>query len=235
MTQPPMPPPPPSPPPGTPPPPPPGDWATPARDFHIGDAISYGWTAYWQNVGPMLLLALVVVGVNLLIGALGSANDSVVGVIALQILNLVVGIIVGMGLIRASLAVCRGEQPRVDMLLQTQGFVPYFAASILVGIGTVVGFVLLIVPGIILAIMWHFFGYVIVENPDTSPVDAMRRSAEITRGYRWQIFGLGLLLVLINIGGALACGVGLIFTYGITSITVAYAYRTLSGQSVSFV
>jgi uncharacterized membrane protein len=88
------------------------------------------------------------------------------------------------------------------------------------------------VPGIILAVMWHFFGFVIVENPDTSPVDAIRRSAEITRGYRWQLLGLGLLLIGINVVGALACGVGLLFTYGITAVTVAYAYKTLSGQPV---
>jgi hypothetical protein len=29
-----------------------------------------------------------------------------------------------------------------------------------------------------------------------------------------------------------ACGIGLIFTYGITVVTVAYAYKTLSGQPV---
>jgi hypothetical protein len=229
MTQ----PPPPTPPPGaTPPPPPSGGW-TPAHDFSVGDAISYGWTAYWQNVGVMLLLALAVFAVNIVIGGLSRANDSIAGVVLINLLSLVVGVIVAMGLIRASLAVCRGEKPRVGMLLETDGFWWYLLASFFVGIGVVLGLICFIVPGIILAIMWHFFGYVIVENPETSAVDAMRRSAEITRGHRWQILGLGLLLVLINIAGALACGVGILFTYGITSITVAYAYRTLSGQSVS--
>jgi uncharacterized membrane protein len=224
--------PPPPPPPGMPPPPPPGEWS-PARDFSVGNAISYGWTAYWQNVGPMLVLALVVFGVNILVSVVANVNDSVVGGVALQIISFIIGIIVAMGLIRASLAVCRGEAPRVEMLLQTQGFGSYLVASILVALGTVLGLVLLIVPGIIVAIMWHFFGYVIVEHPETSPVESMRRSAELTRGHRWQIFGLGILLVLINIAGLLACGIGVIFTYGITSITVAYAYRTLSGQSVA--
>jgi uncharacterized membrane protein len=215
-----------------PPPPPPGEWS-PARDFSVGDAISYGWTAYWQNIGPMLLLTLVALGVSVLVNLIVNANDSVVGAVALQVISFIVGIIVAMGLIRASLAVCRGEAPHVNMLLETQGFGSYFVAAILFGIGTAIGLVLLIVPGIIVAIMWHFFGYVIVEHPETGPIDSMRRSAEITKGYRWQIFGLGILLVLINIAGLLACGIGVIFTYGITSITVAYAYRTLSGQSVA--
>ena len=42
-----------------------------------------------------------------------------------------------------------------------------------------------------------------------------------------------MLLFLINIVGALLCGVGLLFTYGITAIAVAYAYRSLSGEPVA--
>jgi uncharacterized membrane protein len=137
-----------------------------------------------------------------------------------------------MGLIRASLAVVEGRDPEVRMLLETDGFGPYVVAAILVGLGVVVGLFLLIIPGIIVAIMWLFFGFVIVENPTIGAVDAMRRSAEITRGHRWQLFGFGLLLVGINILGLLACFVGLLFTEGITAVAVAYAYKTLSGQPV---
>jgi uncharacterized membrane protein len=154
------------------------------------------------------------------------------GRIVLQLISFVVGIVLAMGLIRASLAITEGRTPEVAMLFQTDGFANYLVASILVTIGVVFGFILLIIPGIILSIMWHFFGYVIVEHPDTTPIEAMRRSAEITRGYRWQLFLLGILLILINLVGLFACVVGLIFTYGITAVTLAYAYKTLTGQPV---
>jgi uncharacterized membrane protein len=137
-----------------------------------------------------------------------------------------------MGLIRAALAVTEGRTPSVAMFMQTDGFWAYLLASVLVSIGIVIGLILLIVPGIILGVMWQFFGFVIVEQPDTRSTDAMGRSADITRGNRWQLFGLALVLILINILGALACGIGLIFTYGITVVTIAYAYKTLSGQAV---
>jgi hypothetical protein len=211
-----------------PPPPPPA-----AGAFSVGDAISYGWNAYWRNVGPMLLLALIVFAVNVLIGLLGRTTDDLLPLIVLQVISLLIGIIFGMGLIRAALAVTEGRAPEVNMLFLTDGFGAYLVASILVVIGITLGLVLLIVPGIILAIMWHFFGYVIVEDPTTGSIDAMKRSAEITRGYRWQLFGLGLLLILINFAGFLALGVGMIFTYGITAITVAYTYKVLSGQAVA--
>ena len=217
------------------PPPPPNAWDRPSTggSFSVADAISYGWTAYWQNVGPMLLLTLVVIGVNLLIGFVGSGVHNTSGQIILNLINFVVGIILAMGLIRASLAVVEGRMPEVKMLTTTDGFGAYLVASIIVTLGVFLGLIALIVPGIILAIMWHFFGYVIVESPTTRATDAMRRSAEITKGSRWQLFGLGWLLVLINLVGVLACGVGLLFTYGISAITVAYVYKLLSGQPIT--
>jgi len=226
--------PPPPPPPGTPPPPPPDAWGAPSRgEFSVGDALSYGWNMYWRNVGPMVVLALVILAVNLVIGLIGSGTDSTGGQIVVNLLSLIVGVVLGMGLIRASLAVVEGGTPRADMLLRTDGFLQYLVASVLVGIGVVLGLVLLIVPGLVLLVMWHFFGYVIVEEPTTGPVEAIRRSTEITRGYRWQLFGLLLLLLLINVLGFLACGVGLLFTYGISAVTVAYAYKRLTGQAVA--
>jgi uncharacterized membrane protein len=225
-----LPPPPPPPPPGSQPPPPPSP--STGGSFSVGEAISYGWSAYWKNVGPLVVMALIILVVNLFIVLIGSGVSGVAGRLVLQLISFVVGIVLAMGLIRASLAVVEGRSPDVGLLFRSDGFGPYLVAAVLVTVGVAVGLVLCVVPGIILAIMWHFFGFVIVENPETSPVDALRRSAEITRGYRWPLLGLGLLLIGINIVGALACGVGLLFTYGITAVTVAYAYKTLSGQPV---
>ena len=216
-----------------PPPPPPGWPPSTGGSFNVGSSISYGWTAYWRNVGPMMLLTLVVFVVDFALSALGSASNGTASLVVLQLLGLVVGIILAMGLIRASLAITAGKRPSVSMLTQTEGFGYYLGAFLLLLLGIAVGFVLLIVPGIIVLVACHLFGFVIVEDPATRPVAALRRSAEITRGHRWPLLGLILLLGLINIAGALACGVGLLFTYGITAISLAHAYRTLSGQPIA--
>jgi uncharacterized membrane protein len=178
-------------------------------------------------------LTVIIVVVHLVLGAIASGTGSAVGRIVVQLISFIVGIVLAMGLIRASLAVLDGRRPEVGMLFQTEGFGPYLLASILVGIGVFVGLILCIVPGIILALMWEFFGYVIVENPTISPTDAMRRSADMTRGHRWQLFGLGILLFLINLVGVIALVVGLLVTYGISALALAYTYRVLSGQPVA--
>lgn len=245
--------PPPPPPPGTPPPPPPPGMPPPAtleqRPFGVGDAISYGWRKYWQNVGVLLAITVLILVINAVLGgivsAIGSAFPRIhytsgntrygigVGFILAQLVNLVIGAVLAMGLIRATLAITEGRKADVSMLFRTEGLGAYIVASILVGLGVLLGLILLIVPGIILLIMWHFFGFVIVQNPEISATDAMRRSAEITRGHRWPLFGLGLLLLGINLLGLVACCVGVIFTEGITAMAVAYAYKTLSEQPVA--
>ncbi len=226
------PPPPPPPPPGMPPPPPPGAPASGAA-FNVGDAISYGWTAYWKNFGPMVLITLVIFAAQFLISIVGGATDSTFGQALLQIISFLVGIILAMGLIRASLAVCEGRKPEVSMLLQTDGFFNYLIASILFGIGIIIGLFLLIIPGIIFAVVFFYFGYAIVQQPEIGAMEALKRSADITKGYRWQLFGLAVLLILINFVGLLACGIGVLFTYGITAVAIAYSYKTLSGQPLA--
>jgi hypothetical protein len=220
---------PPPPPPDSSPPPPPATGGS----FSVGEAISYGWRAFWKNVWPLVGLAAIIVVVNFVLGAVASNAGTFVGRLVIQLISFVVGIVLAMGLIRASLAVLEGRRPEVGMLFHTDGFGNYLVAAILVGIGVFVGLLLCIVPGVILGLMWAFFGFVIVENPTTGATDAMRRSAEITSGHRWQILGLIVLLFLINIVGALALGVGLVFTYGISAVAVAYAYKVLSGQGVA--
>jgi uncharacterized membrane protein len=212
-----------------PPPPPPGGGAT----FSVGEAMSYGWKAYWRNAGPLIVIAIIVIAINVVIQLVGGGVTGIAASIVLDLIDLVVLLVLAMGLIRASLAVVEGRTPEVGMLLHTDGFGPYLVGAILVGLGVFVGTLLCIIPGVILAVMWQFFGYVIVEQPTTGPTDAMRRSVEITKGHRWPLFGLLVLLFLINLVGALLFGIGLIFTYGITAVTVAWAYKTLSGQPVA--
>ena len=44
---------------------------------------------------------------------------------------------------------------------------------------------------------------------------------------------LFILAFLINLVGALLCGVGLLFTYPITAVAIAYAWRTLTGGRIA--
>lgn len=226
----------PPPPPSAPPPPPPppgGPSASGGSAFNVGDAVSYGWNALLKNLGPMILITLVIVAVNIVISIIAIPIDSFVARLILQAIGWIIGLVLAMGLIRASLAVVEGRTPEVNMLFQTEHLGSYIVASILFGIGLVIGLILCIVPGIIFAIVFWFFGFVIVDKGEESPIDALKRSADITQGHRGALFGLGVLLMLINFVGAILCGIGLLFTYPLTAIAIAYSYKSLSGEPVA--
>jgi uncharacterized membrane protein len=199
----------------------------------VGDAISYGWNAYWKNVGPLLIITIVIVAVHLVLSILGAVTGSVAVQLIFSLIGWIVGFILAMGLIRCTLAVVKGQTPEVSMLFETPGLGSYIVASILFGLMLFVGFILCIIPGIIVGIVFMFYGYLIVENPTLGPTDALKRASELTKGRIGELFVFGLALFGINLIGAILCGIGLLFTYGITAVAVAYAYRTLNGEPVA--
>jgi hypothetical protein len=67
--------------------------------------------------------------------------------------------------------------------------------GLVAGIGIVVGFVLLIVPGLILLTIWAVIAPVIVlERPPG--LAALSRSRELVRGNGWQVFGVLIVLTV---------------------------------------
>jgi uncharacterized membrane protein len=62
----------------------------------------------------------------------------------------------------------------------------------------ILGLILLIVPGLILYTMWLVaVAACVVEQ--TGPWRSLRRSQELTKGHRWKIFGLFLVLLLLSL------------------------------------
>ena len=93
-------------------------------------------------------------------------------------------------------------------------------AGLVVAIIIGIGFVMLIVPGIIFACRLIFVPYLVIDR-EMEVMDALRTSWEMTRGYGWRIFGMGLLAIPIVILGLLCLGVGVIVSA--MWITTAFA------------
>jgi len=217
-----------------PPPPPDGRAQSSPASFGIGEALSYGWNSYWKNVGPMVLIAIVVFLIQVVFSAIGNASDSTGIRVVFQLIGTLVSLLITLGWFRVALEITNGVKPEVGDVFKAQGYGPFILASILFYIGAVIGFILLIVPGIVFVATFGFYGFVIAQRGDGVGVtEALQRSAEITRGHRWQLFGMAIVLFLVNVVGLFACFVGLVFTMGITLIAWAYIYRALSGEQVT--
>ena len=81
---------------------------------------------------------------------------------------------------------------------------PLLGINILTALGVALGLVLLIVPGVLLALAWCVAAAVVAEEQALPAMESFRRSAELTRGSRLNIFGLGLAFLVAEILASLA-------------------------------
>jgi len=71
--------------------------------------------------------------------------------------------------------------------------------GIVAGIGIVIGFVLVIVPGLILITIWSVAAPVVVLERPPGVFAALSRSRELVRGNGWQVFGVIFVLFFLVI------------------------------------
>jgi uncharacterized membrane protein len=71
----------------------------------------------------------------------------------------------------------------------------------------------------------------VVVDQRTDPIEALRKSSRLTDGVKGQLFWFGLLLIGVNLVGALALGVGLLVTIPTSFIAAAYVFRRLQQRA----
>lgn len=146
----------------------------------------------------------------------------------LRVLLWAVTMLMNIGYIKMTLMMSRDQKPSLSELFNNLDYlIAYVLGTICYTVSMIGGFLLLIVPGIIIAIMFQMYTYLIVDQ-DLGPIASLQRSREITKGSRMNLFLLGMLFLLINIAGALCLFVGLIWSVPTTSIAMAYVYDRLS-------
>ena len=113
------------------------------------------------------------------------------------LVSIVTGAILQAGLTRATVMHLSGETPQFGQLLAVgiSMILPMIAIGLLAGVGVIIGFMLLIVPGVILWLVWAVVTPAYVQEK-IGILDAFSRSAALTSGARWRIF-LTMLIVLV--------------------------------------
>ena len=206
-------------------------------DFSTGSAIRFGWETFkkrpWFFVGSTVVILLASGLINAFTTAIDSAmggsveEPSIVGIV----INLGLGTLLSMGATAFYLA-AHDNPETVDLttLWHPQPFLNYLGASILFGLAVAAGFVLLVVPGVIVALMFMFNTFIVIDRT-LGPIEAMKESRRITHGHKWTLLGFSLMLVLINLLGILALVVGLLVTIPVSSLALVSAYRQLGGRT----
>jgi Protein of unknown function (DUF975). len=85
----------------------------------------------------------------------------------------------------------RHQFDRKDLFGPGELLLKYIGASLLFWIMVYLGLMLLVVPGIYVLLTYGFYGLVMVDKK-LGPIDALKRSAEITKGSKRSLFVLGI-------------------------------------------
>lgn len=119
-----------------------------------------------------------------------------------------------------------------DMFNNFRIFLSYFVASFLYGIAVFLGILLLVIPGIFIAIRFQFYPYFIIEQGDSSFV-ALKKSFNLSQNLSLELFLLGVVVIALNILGILLFGVGILFTYPLTTMATAIVFKGLIEEAHS--
>ena len=197
--------------------------------FSKGEALRFGWEALKDNltffIGALLIIA-VIAGVSHVCQQAAMKKSAVIGgiiAIPFALLNMVLH----MGFTRISLKICDSQKAVFSDLFSCYPLlIKYVLAALLYSIICLCGFVLLIIPGVIWAIKFSQYGYLIIDR-GYGPIEALKRSALITYGAKWNLFLFGLILLGINLLGALCLMLGLFASIPTSMVAAAFVYRTL--------
>jgi len=199
------------------------------RKFSKSEAIRFGWETTKNNLGFFILLLLIAFPISAASSIIQKIfGDKVLSVnILLVVINSILSTVINIGFIKIALKFCDGQKAAIgDLFSAGKLFLPYLVGAILFLLIVFGGLILLIVPGVIWSFKFGFFGYFMVEK-GLEPSEALRRSALITQGAKWDLFVFWLLLMLINLAGVAALFIGLFVTLPITIIANAFVYRKL--------
>ncbi len=200
-------------------------------ELNIGEALSYGWNKFVQYIGQIIVIVLVIFAIQIVFSIVSQVVFSRGGLAGFSlgtvvwVAGLVIGLVLQAGLIRAGLAVTRGEAPEVGMLFQTANLGPFIVATVLVGLLYIVGFLACCVGIFVVAIFVLFYGYFVIDR-GAQPVDSISSSFKLVRENLGTVIVFAIVVFVLN---AVTCGLAV----GVTQIATAYAYKKLTGQPIA--
>jgi DNA-directed RNA polymerase subunit RPC12/RpoP len=224
----------------------PGQMARRPRKIEAGDVMSFAWERFTKNMGLAIganIVNAIVIAVSAipLIGlfiaiAIASENNQepdailLIGLIPAFLPVIAVSLFLMPGLTKIYLGISRGDSVDIGMLFSGgKYFVKASICTILFGLMVGLGMVACVIPGILLALRYWPYLYVILDE-DPPGLECFNRSAELTQGNWGSVLVLGVVGFLINMAAQAICGLIQLFTQPLNSLFFSTAYVKITGQ-----
>lgn len=207
----------------------------------VGGSFSYGWRKIFDKAFLPLLLAVIIAGLlNGPVSATWKADGgdwfNFVWVLPVAILGMAYGLlfipVINFGEKYLFLNAMRDEE--TDLRYLFEGFKTKYLkivlANLIVIALAIIGFVLLIVPGIIVLCRLVFVPFLIMDK-DMEPMQAVEKSWQMTRGHGWKVFWMGVLSFFILIAGVIVFIVGIIISFMWIHAAFATLYQSVLNEN----
>jgi len=199
----------------------------------VGDFLSFcieNAKKHFLKFFGLYIVAIIVLIVGSGISALLSKLLGGVGTFLGGLISLFLVISVSFGFLKNVLNLCRGE--KIDFLIFIKAkpitMLYFFILSVLVSIILTIGYLLFIIPGVILTLMLLPSSFLVIDR-DMGPITAITESIKITNGHKMDLF-VGLLVSIIVVIYLSVFIIPLVFTIPMALLIQVYPYLQLTGQ-----
>ena len=222
-------------------------YVAPAPTFAVGDALRYGWNKFKNNAGLWIAVTLGAIIVNVAIqlptgglnpyldfvdASVGPTRPSLLLSAVTTLVSFLLGVLLQAAFVQGSINEVDGRKPDFASFLMVRNLGIVVLAAIIVGVVTVIGLVLCIIPGIVISFLTYFTLQFVIDR-DQDAVTAIKSSYQLTSRNVGQLLLLALACIGINLLAAIPCLLGLLVTAPVTLIASTYAYRVLVRGPVS--
>lgn len=208
----------------------------------VGGSFGYGWRKMFEKAFLPLLVAVIIAG--LLTGPSAGVNwkfDN--GNFNFPIMLFFPVVLFGLAYTFMFLPVIQfGEKylflkamrdDEADLKVLFEGFKTKYLnivlANLIVVALVIIGMVMLIIPGIIVACRLAFVPYLVMDK-DMEPMKAVEKSWQMTRGHGWKIFWMAILSFFIGVAGLIVFFVGIIISIMWIHAAFATLYQAVLNQ-----
>jgi uncharacterized membrane protein len=183
----------------------------------------------WGKMVLYSLIYLAIIGIPSIVIGFNSDSMSNSNVeFTFDILSFIISGPISLGISCFCLNFIKNEEEIRDILWGFKKFGKAFVAYLLMVIAIMIGFILLIVPGIIVSLMLSQIYYILAENEDISAIEAIKESARIMKGNKFRLFKLGLSFIGWFILGMITLGIGFLWIMPYYTITLTNFYKEIT-------
>ncbi|MDO4703299.1 hypothetical protein [Tannerella sp.] len=206
------------------------------KQIILSDLFRKAWKSLsaqiWVLCGLLIGYAIISMLLQAFIPRPVNGSVSIAGMV-IALIGLFISLIFELGYTKNLFQALDGEEPQFSAYGQmSRKIFVYFTARLVYGLIVCAGLVLLIVPGIYLAIRLQFYYMAIIEE-NAGILDSLRRSWEITRGSTPKLFLLLLVQFGILLAGFVLFLIGIFMALPLCGLMSCCAFRRLTVSTTS--